>query len=370
MVAAPLSWDDAMTRVLFLDPYHGPSHAALSTAYAEHSRHEVTLLTLPPRKWKWRMRGAALAFEPMVRALGQLPDALVTTDMLNVPEFLALLRDALPPRLPVLTYFHENQITYPLPRRDERDFHFGLANIYTALASDLVVFNSAFHRDEFLAAIPTVIDQMPDSRPEDLRARVSARAEVLGVPVDVPSADGEPRERPPLIAWNHRWEEDKDPVAFFAAMEALDARGIEFGIAVMGQSFREQPECFESARRKLSHRIAHWGYLPGRRDYLAMLARCRVVVSTARHEFYGLAVREAIAAGCYPLVPRRVVYPEMVEDRAEHLWSTHEDLVARLEEKMTRPAPRVDPALRARAASPSASEAARRLDAWIDRLIR
>jgi len=359
-----------MSRVLFLDPYHGPSHAALSTAYAAHSRHQVTLLALPPRKWKWRMRGAALAFEPQVRALPEPPEALVTTDMLNVPEFLALLRDALPPRLPVVTYFHENQITYPLPRRDERDFHFGLANIHTALASDLVVFNSAFHRDEFLAAIPSLIGLMPDQRPEGLVARVAARSQVLGVPVDVPDVPGPPRAPEKLITWNHRWEEDKDPDAFFAAMEALDARGVEFKMVVLGQSFREQPACFARASARLAHRVAHWGYLPHREAYLAMLARCRVVASTARHEFYGLAVREAIAAGCYPLLPHRVVYPELVDGRAEHLWRTHEELVARLADLMAGPAPRVDPALRARAATPTFSQAARRLDTWIDELIR
>ncbi len=359
-----------MPRVLYLDPYHGPSHAALSPAFREHARHQVTLLTLPPRKWKWRMRGAALAFEPQVRALPEPPDVLVTTDMLNVPEFLALLRDTLPPRLPVLTYFHENQLTYPLPRHDERDFHFGLANIYAALASDLVAFNSAFHRDEFLAAIPSVIDSMPDQRPGDLVARLAARSHVLGVPVDVPDPPGPPRDSERLIAWNHRWEEDKDPEAFFAAMEALDARGVEFKMVVLGQSFREQPPCFERAREKLSHRIAHWGYLPDRQAYLAMLARCRTVVSTARHEFYGLAVREAIAAGCYPLLPHRVVYPELVDGRTGHLWRTQEELVARLADLMAGPAPRVDRALRARAASPAPAEAARRLDAWIDELIR
>ena len=358
-------------RVLFLDPYHGPSHAALSTTFRERSRHEVTLLTLPPRKWKWRMRGAALAFEPQVRALSRPPEILMTTDMLNVPEFLALLRDALPAGLPVLTYFHENQITYPLPRRDERDFHFGLANIHTALASDRVVFNSAFHRDEFLGAIPSVIGQMPDCRPtQDLAARIAARSEVLGIPVDVPEGAATGTRRGNLIAWNHRWEEDKDPEAFFAAMEALEARGIDFGLVVLGQSFREQPACFERARLSLAHRIVHWGYLTDRRAYLEMLARCRVVVSTARHEFYGLAVREAIAAGCYPLLPHRVVYPELVGGRAGYLYRTHEDLVTRLAELLTGPAPEPDPALRARAASPTTAEAAGRLDAWIDAIIR
>jgi len=159
-------------------------------------------MPLPPRKWKWRMRGASFAFEPAVRALPQPPEILVTTDMLNLPELLGLARDALPARLPVITYFHENQITYPLERSDERDFHFGLANIYAALASDRVVFNSRFHRDEFLSAVPGVIAAMPDHKPQGVADRIRSRSEVLGVPVDVPGIDL-PKED--LILWNHRW---------------------------------------------------------------------------------------------------------------------------------------------------------------------
>ncbi len=364
----PATTEGARRRVLYLDPYHGPSHAALSTALRDHSRHEVTLLTLPPRKWKWRMRGAALAFEPAVRALPHPPDILVTTDMLNVPEFLALHRDILPPHLKVITYFHENQITYPLPRRDERDFHFGLANIYSALASDRVVFNSRFHRDDFLAAIPGVIDLMPDHRPEDPAGRIRDRSEVIGVPVERGAAPPDDAPRPPCIVWNHRWEEDKDPETFFRALEEIDARGIPFRLMMLGQSFREQPACFDEARRRLAPRIDQWGYLPDREAYLAALGRARVVVSTASHDYFGLAVREAIAAGCYPLLPRRVVYPEMVEGRDEHLYDAPEDLVARLARVLTDPPPPVDQGLRRRCAGEGPAGIAGRFDALIDAL--
>jgi glycosyltransferase involved in cell wall biosynthesis len=355
-----------MARVLFLDPYHGPSHGALSTALRDHSRHQVTLLTLPPRKWKWRMRGAALAFEKDVRALPAPPEVLVTTDMLNLPELLGLVRDVLPPRLPIVTYFHENQLTYPLPSGDERDFHFGLINIYTALASNKVVFNSSFHREEFLSAVADLLGKMPDQSPDGIPERIRQRSEVLGVPVDLPSAP-DPREpRRPLVLWNHRWEADKDPEAFFRVMRRLDRAGLDFKMVVLGQAFREHPACFPEARRELAHRIEHWGFLPSRDDYLRMVARCRVAVSTARHEFFGLAVREAIGLGCHPLLPRRVVYPEMVEGREEHLYDTEEQLAAKLERLLSLPGPRIAEDLIAQVAALEPSRVVARWDEWLD----
>lgn len=354
-----------MARVLFLDPYHAPSHRALSAALRDHSRHDVTLLSLPPRKWKWRMRGAAFALEPLVRALPAPPDLLVATDMLNLPELLGLLRDVLPARLPAITYFHENQLTYPLSSRDERDIHFGLVNIHSALASDRVVFNSTFHREEFLAAIPELFAAMPDHRPGGIPERIRARSLVQGPPVDVPRLD-RPKEN--LILWNHRWEDDKAPECFFRVMRTLDRRGADFRMMVLGQSFREQPACFAEAARDLSHRIERWGYVASRPEYLEEVARCRIVVSTALHEFFGLAVREAIALGCRPLLPRRVVYPEMVGGRKECLYDTEEDLADRLARVLASPEAPPDPFLVTMMTSHSVENVVARWDEWLDEM--
>ncbi len=69
-----------------------------------------------------------------------------------------------------------------------------------------------------------------------------------------------------------------------------------------------------------------------------------MAVSTARNEFFGLAMLEACYAGCKPLVPDRLAYPELYP--AECRYASHDELVARLRGAITdRPEPRAYRAL-------------------------
>jgi len=140
--------------------------------------------------------------------------------------------------VPIVTYFHENQLTYPLPSESQRDYQYGFTNITTCLASDEVWFNSAYHRDEFFVEAEALLARMPDFIPRGVTERIAARSRIVHPGVDVPPVPDAPRRRPYSILWNHRWEWDKNPEEFFAALRAGRQAGCDFRLVVAG----ERPE--------------------------------------------------------------------------------------------------------------------------------
>ena len=298
-------------RILALEPYHGGSHRAFLDGWRRRSCHNWTILTLPAHKWKWRMRHAAVTFAEQLR--GESPgawDVLVCSDMLNLAEFKGLCPPAA--ALGSVAYFHENQLTYPVRHDEPRDLHFALTNMTTALAATDVWFNSAFHRDSFLTALDELLRRMPDHQPLDAVEAIRAKSVVHPPGID----EFPPRPaRPPgplRILWAARWEHDKRPDVLFDAIRMLRHHTDAFRLSVIGQQFRDVPAVFDTAQEEFGAHVDHWGYLPDRAAYEQALRSADVIVSTADHEFFGLAVAEAVAAGAYPLLPNRLAYPEIL----------------------------------------------------------
>jgi len=306
-------------RLLILEPYFGGSHRSFIELLKGLFSSE--LITLPARKWKWRMRLSAPYFAEQLHRSGKKFDRILCSTFIDVATFRGMA-PAWVRQVPLLTYFHENQFVYPTRTDNERDFHFALTNMTTALASDSTAFNSNYNLDSFIYGINGLMKKSYDMKLADPGGLIRARARILHPPIDFNSIDNTPtpeRSGPPVILWNHRWEHDKDPETFFKAIAELDRKGHDFRLVILGESFKDIPPVFKEVEEKLSGRILHWGFLNSREDYAKWLRRSDIVVSTAGHEFYGISVIEAVRAGCRPLLPNRLSYPELFPE--EYLYN-------------------------------------------------
>lgn len=320
-----------MANVLLLEPFYGGSHQSFVEGLVQNSGHCFEVLTLPASFWKWRMRGSAITLADRARSSDFRPDVLLASDMISLAEFKSLYgRD-----VPSIVYMHENQLCYPSPQESRRDVHFGFTNITTCLAADLVLWNSSYHMVSFLNALPGFLSMMPDHHPGRVSERVREKSQVLYPGVDLASIDKVSVFKdgsPPLIVWNHRWEFDKRPKEFFAAVYELEREGLDYGLVILGENFQAKPHAFMEAQEKLGHRIFHYGYVPERLDYLRWLCRSSISVSTACQENFGISAVEAAYAGAFPLWPRRLSYPELLGGEAgeDHLYADFSELVLKL----------------------------------------
>ncbi|WP_096084608.1 tRNA-queuosine alpha-mannosyltransferase domain-containing protein [Agaribacterium haliotis] len=305
-------------RVLLLSAYDAASHRSwregLCQAFTEF---ECTVLTLPARHFAWRIRGNALYFADQLRRLQKDYDLLIATSMVDVAGLKGLY-PALAP-CPTLVFFHENQFAYPDSASKHSLLEAQLINFYSALAADYVVFNSAFNRRTFFDGLQALLQRLPDAVPANTLASLEKRSAVLAVGLaDDIFAHSNLRDRrlqgPRVdLVWNHRWEYDKGPERLLCLVKQLDP-SLNLSWHIVGQRFRKQPSCMAQLHSLLNERgwLGSWGPLEARSDYLDLLRRCDVVVSTALHDFQGLAVLEAMACGCVPLVPKRLAYPEYI----------------------------------------------------------
>ncbi len=284
------------------------------------------------------MRGAAAWFALAERdALSRPFDVLLCSSYLALADLVALCPSLA--ALPKAVWFHENQWAYPVRDQRERDRHFGFTQLITAAVADLCLFNSAYNRDTFLAGCETAIRAMPDARPAGLVERIAGRSEVMPFPVEFPVDERVPRadlprsgarSAGPRVLWNHRWEHDKDPDTLFEVLAELRREDVPFRLLVCGQRFETVPPVFDAARASLADRIEHFGSIEDRGRYAELLATAQIAVSTAKHEFFGVAMLEAADAGAFPLVPDRLVYPEHFPDGCRYVDA--EDLKRRLVE--------------------------------------
>ena len=331
-------------KITLLEPYFTGSHEAWAVEYGRYSRHQVEIISMPGKHWKWRMHGGAVTLARKFLESPFCPDLLLASDMLDLGTFLALTRHKSAGCKTAL-YFHENQLTYPWSPEDsdramKRDMHYCFINYASALAADVVLFNSSYHLQSFVEELPGFLNAFPDKNEFASVDSIRRKSQVLHLGMDLrrfdpyrPLAVEGDSDRSPLILWNHRWEYDKNPVDFFRALDQLAGQGLDFQVAVLGECFAKIPPVFKEARERLADRVVQFGFVDNFAAYADWLWRADILPVTSLHDFFGGSVVQAIHCNCYPLLPQRLAYPEHIPPghHGAHFYSGFDDLVMRLE---------------------------------------
>ena len=299
-------------RILLLSAYHSASHRywcqGLMGGFPEI---EWTLLTQPARHFSWRVRASGLIWgrhdDP---AWAQNYDLIIATSLSDIVTIKGLR-----PKLqqtPVWLYFHENQFAHPRSgnQTSNQQISWQFQSILNALSADWISFNTAFNRDSFLRGAKKLLRIFPEKLPGNPIEQLALRSDVLPVPLTDRFANfADAPKVPNRIVWNHRWEWDKRPEHFLRVLIKLQARGVDFELAMLGIGDAHQAGAFEEEAERLNERIVHWGEA-NETDYMHWIRSAGVGVSTAIHDFQGLAMLELAQAGATVVVPNRLAYPE------------------------------------------------------------
>ena len=184
-------------------------------------------------------------------------------------------------------------------------------NYTSCLVADHVAFNSEYHRTSFINGLNKFSSQLPDRLDiQSIIDKSSIIFSILDVELFHPAQNQNKLSK--TILWNHRWEYDKRPDVFFEAMIHLKNKGIDFKLILLGRMNDTVLKLYSNQLASLKPQIHHLGFAPTKDDYYRLLSLSDIVVSTSIHDFFGISVLEGIYAGCRPLLPYDLAYPELV----------------------------------------------------------
>lgn len=313
-----------LLKILLIEPFYTDSHKQWADGLIANSRHQIKLLSLPGRHWKWRMFGAAVTLANEFKKLNETFDLILATDMLDVSTFLGLTKE-LTANTKTAIYFHENQLTYPWSKNDpdvelQRDRTYAFINYTSALAADKVLFNSAYHKNSFLNALPDYLKAFPDFQNINSIESITEKSEVLHVGLNLQKFDAYDEvnnnrsnlNEYPLILWNHRWEFDKNPEQFFNVLQSLQQNEVKFKLVVLGKAYSKQPNIFNEVTSIFKDELLHIGYAESFEEYAKWLQQADIIPITSNQEFFGISLIEAMYCNTFPLLPKRLSYPEHI----------------------------------------------------------
>ena len=106
-----------------------------------------------------------------------------------------------------------------------------------------------------------------------------------------------------------------------------------FQVVVLGENFHTTPNIFDGAKERLKKQIVHFDYCEDFSEYAKWLWKADIIPVTSNQDFFGGSVVEAIYCGTYPILPRRLTYPELLTERDynSHFYDNDSELYNKVE---------------------------------------
>jgi glycosyltransferase involved in cell wall biosynthesis len=318
-------------NIIYIEPQYKGSHKNALDGYVKRGAHRIMPLTYDGDEWEGTVVTGAADFAGRIntRRLYKKADLIFSTDLIDFEALCFLLKDQFR-RLPKILMFLENQLAWPEDKSIySNDSYLKGTNVRAALAADVCFFNSEYSLRSFLKELPLYAGR------DQCRA-IREKSSILPLGVDF-----EPfrRFRPakaagaPIVIFPHRFDPDKNPEEFLKALNVLAAEKIDFQVIITGvKEGKPIDRNIQALLRPINNRLIFIGYAEDREEMADLMCQADIFVSTSMQEYFGASTVEALYAGCYPILPNRLSYPEFIPERnrKDHLYDGFDDLVNKL----------------------------------------
>lgn len=307
----------AQLDILALEPFYGGVRRVMMESLIHVSRHRWTLLRLPPRRIERRLSAAAHWFAELLQrhSVGHF-DLLFVSEALNLADLYRLMPELL--RKPSVVYFHSNQ----LPDANATgQMPLDLVNLNSAAAATEIWLNSLYHLRTFLARAAALVRRIPELSARNPIGDITAKARIMLPPIDqslvraLSAHSVVAREKRTLVLETT----DADFELLNRAFGTLRRRGEVFKVLGIGDA-REFDEAVDVTP------------IPERDPEAQARAMCRagVYLSARPGAPCDHQAVQALAAGCWPLLPQVGAFRELLPDllHAACLYETSADVLS------------------------------------------
>ncbi len=276
-------------------------------------------------------------------------------------------------------YWHENQFEYP----NKKAHYIGFKELQNFISSDVNIFNSNFHRDDFYKKakkelkkfnlndlyvvlekkynssfivypgfdMKNIDNQLSTCRDDGIASSLHqdgiasfgnlsqgnlsqgnlsqgnlsqgnlSQGNALAV-----------REENKIILWNHRWSKDKDYFMFFSMMRNLKKNGYKFKLNIFGETVLANNDDFIYFKKQMGDYINKFGFLSSKLEYYKEVSKSDIVISTAIEENFGISIVESMYLGATPILPNRLSYPELIPIKYHNdiLYNSYDDALFKI----------------------------------------